>query len=168
MYLAEKDMYPDVTRWWRNYLISYYRRSEVIVSNTSRTVLWKFLQDKGLSSYFKDYLSYEIQVDITGIIKTQKRVFLTFVECKLKPISLRDISQLLGYSVVARPLYSLIVSPRGISKSVNYLLTTFNRYDILKYGDNRSIRVANWNSQRKEIDLTTLIPSGPFVIMSAL
>ena len=156
-------MYPGVIEWFGNYLSAYHKRSKIEVFNTSQVLLSRFLETKDYHRCFREYLTFEIKVDITGIIRTQKRAFLSFIECKLKPITLKDVSQLLGYSRVAQPLYSLIISPKGISKSMNYLLKTFNRYDILEYGQEKSIRVASWNYAKKEIDISTLLPPAKFL-----
>ena len=163
MYDREQEMYPEVIEWFRNYLSAYHKRSKIEVFNTSQLLLSRFLETKDYHRCFREYLTFEIKVDITGIIRTQKRAFLCFIECKLKPITLKDISQLLGYSRVAQPLYSLIISPRGISKSMNYLLKTFNRYDVLKYNEEKSIRVASWDYIKREIDIRTLLPPGKFL-----
>jgi len=156
----ERDLYPDVIRWFSTLLKEKNRHSRVSVFDTSQVSLWKFLKNNGYSMYFKEYLSYEIQVDITGVVLGKKTARLAFIECKLKRITLKDISQLLGYSRVARPYYSIITSPSGISSSVNYLLKCYNRYDILKYDDKRRIRIATWDLVRKEIDLRSILPPG--------
>ncbi len=85
---------------------------------------------------------------------------LAFVECKVAPITLRDVGQLLGYSLVARPLLSFLVSPSGLSDRLATLLLTFGRHDVLTYGRNRMIRLAVWDTARREIDLSTLVPRG--------
>jgi len=101
-----------------------------------------------------------IRVDITVVIATAKTAQLVFIECKTTPITLKDISQLLGYSKVALPLSSLIISPSGISRSVDHLLNVYRRFDTLEYARNRFLIIALWNPTRKELDVKTIIPKG--------
>ena len=164
MYDKENEMYQPTIEWFAQYLSSYHKKASVKVFDTSQVSLLRFLERNNYHHLFQDYITYDIQVDITALVKTKKRAFLSFIECKLKPITLKDISQLLGYSRVAYPLYSLIISPSGISKSVHYLLKTFNRYDVLEYAKGKSIRVAKWNIERNEISTPSLIPPGKFLI----
>lgn len=97
---------------------------------------------------------------MTGIVKTQASVRLAFVECKIGPITLRDLGQLLGYSLVANPEWSYLVSPAGLSECLNRLLVTYGRQDILNYGKNRHMRLATWNTGRGELDIPTTVPRG--------
>lgn len=118
------------------------------------------LRREGVQTFFKDCDAFEIQVDVTGIVKTASAVKLAFVECKIGPITLRDVGQLLGYSLVARPEWSYLISPKGLSDCLNRLLTTYGRQDILRYGKSQSMRLAAWNIDRGEIDLSTVLPKG--------
>jgi len=77
-------------------------------------------------------------------VKPNGEAHLGLVECKLGRINLRDLSQLLGYSRVALPLYSIILSPRGISQSLNLLFNIARRNDILYYSPDRHIFIAKW------------------------
>ena len=88
---------------------------------------------------------------------------LAFVECKMGPITLGDVGQLLGYSLVARPEWSYLVSPEGMSGRLSTLLLTYGRQDVLSYGRDRHIRIARWNIDRNEIDLATLVPKGTHI-----
>ena len=124
--------------------------------DTHSVDLSSFLRKEGLHRHFKDYTAYDIQVDVTGVIETTLTVELAFVECKVGPITLRDVGQLLGYSLVARPVLSLLVSPRGLSDRLRSLLVTFGRQDILGYGDGRAIRLAVWDDLRGEADLSSV------------
>jgi len=149
-YRTEREMYPDVIDWFRNLLSSRFPRSEVTVFDTSRVLLRQFIKRQGLQQHFPDHLFYEIQVDITGIVKSSPKILLAFVECKLNAVNLRDVSQLLGYSRVARPSISVILSPKSCSRSISYLIETFGRTDVLQYDTNRRIRIAKWDTIKKD------------------
>jgi len=160
MYSSEKEMYLEVINWLTNYLKGIYPKRKVEVFDTSRINLCEFIRRKKLSKYFSEFETYVIKVDITGILKYKEKCSLAFVECKSNPISLKDISQLIGYSKVVRPVFSLIVSPVGISSPVNTLINIYRRYDILSYWNDLKIRIAKWNKTTKSIDVATLLPHG--------
>ena len=165
-YTREKQMYPHVRAWLKFYLQSLNARADISTYDTSTVALSRFLESNDLQEFFPQYHSYDIYVDVTGIVQTGNVVSLAFVECKLNPIGLRDISQLLGYSKVASPIYSIITSPAGIGSAITYLLNTYGRLDVLEYAQGRRLKVATWDSDRREIKLPTLIPTGEFNLYS--
>jgi len=156
----EKDMYPAVSKWLERTLKNKYRRADIWVFDTSRIVLSKFLVENGYHVLFNEYQTFEIQVDVTGIIKRENKADLVFVECKRKEISLRDLSQLIGYSKVALPAHSIILSPKGVSKSLSLLFNVWRRYDVLYYAKNKYILIGRWDVDRKELDPSSIIPRG--------
>jgi hypothetical protein len=76
---------------------------------------------------------------------------------------IKNISQLLGYRRVALPFQSIIISPKGISSSVSYLLKAFSRYDVLEYDKDKKIRIAKWDSLKNEIDIRSILPPGEYL-----
>lgn len=163
MYINESELYPDVIRWLERYLKDKHLRTEIKAYDTSRQDLSEFLRRHKLHSFFAEFETYVIKVDITAVIKNNDKCELAFVECKLNPINLKDISQLLGYSKVVKPKYSFIISPSGISAPVNSLIKIFKRYDILEYQKGLKIKIAQWNKVAREIDISTLLPPGEHV-----
>lgn len=157
---SEAVLYKPVAEWLQSYLAGSLRRCEVMAHDTHSTDLSTFLRAQTLQKWFPDWSAYEIKVDVTAVIRSKKSVSLAFAECKKGPITLRDVGQLLGYSLVARPTFSVLVSPEGLSERLSSLLLTFGRQDVLAYGDNRSIRLAQWNLLRREVNLATLLPPG--------
>jgi len=161
LYKNEKEMYPSVCLWFKKMLQSKFKNARIHVEDTSKKVLSKWLLEKGFHSYFSDYQTYEVEVDVTGVImESGKEAYLGFVECKLGKINLRDLSQLLGYSKVVLPLYSIILSPKGVSHSLNLLFNVARRNDILYYSLDRHIFITRWDERKKEIDFSTIIPKG--------
>ena len=153
-------MYPYVSAWFKKILRERFKDAKVYVEDTSKKVLSKWLVEKGFHNLFPNYQTYEIEVDVTGIVEKSDEAHLGLVECKLSRITLRDLSQLLGYSKVALPWYSVILSPRGVSRSMNLLLNVARRNDILYYSTDRNIIIGKWNERRQELDLSSLIPKG--------
>jgi len=162
MYKKEFQMYAPVRDWWERFLKERHERSQVSVYDTSKIVLYRVMQEHHLETFFPDYLTYDVKVDITGVIITKDEAKLALVECKLMPITLRDVGQMLGYSKVTQPLYSLILLPQCLSDPLIRLLKFFQRFDVLDYGNGQRIRLATWNPQRQEILSESLLPPGEF------
>lgn len=160
MNTSESELYPEVIRWLEKYLKGKHPKAEIKAYDTSRQDLSEFLRRHKLHSFFAEFETYVIKVDITAAMKYKDQCDLAFVECKLNPINLKDISQLLGYSKVVKPKYSFIISPAGISAPVNSLIKIFKRYDILEYQKGSKIKIAQWNKVVKEVDISTLLPPG--------
>lgn len=160
MYKSEKAMYPDVRIWLTRSLKSKHMQADVASFITEQKRLSRFLEDKGFHKYFPEYQAFDIKVDVLGVVKGAEKMDLAFVECKLKKITLRDISQLLGYSKVALPRYSLIISPAGISSHVDTLFNVLRRYDVLEYTGGRSILIGTWSEERREVVPPSIIPKG--------
>jgi hypothetical protein len=160
---SETSLYPSVALWLGRYLKGRHPKATTTAHDTHSMELSAFLRKENLHAQFKDYDAYEIQVDVTGIVQTRDSVRLAFVECKVGPITLRDVGQLLGYSLVARPEWSYLLSPAGVSDRLNTLLVTFGRQDVLNYAKNRAIRLATWNVGRSEVEIATLIPKGSHI-----
>jgi len=157
-------MYPDVCAWIRRMLEWKFKNANICVEDTSKKILSKWLVEKGFHNFFPEYQTYEIEVDVTGVVEESGKAYLGLIECKLGRITLRDLSQLLGYSRVALPLYSIIVSPKGISHSLYSLFVVARRNDILYYSADRHIIIGKWNEKAKEIDMASIIPKGSRIL----
>ena len=164
MYKREEEMYPHVIFWLKNLLSEKVKRAKIYVYNSSNINLSNLIEKYNYSKYFSsEYLTYDIKVDVTGIIifEKERKGELALVECKLKPISLKDLSQIIGYSLIVKPFFAIILSPMGISESLYKLLKIYKRTDILKYDTlkQKSIAVAKWIPDRKDVDMSCIIPS---------
>jgi hypothetical protein len=160
MYSREEEMYPDVKNWLKWVLAERCRGWEVFVEDTSRTILSKSLRRMGLHVYFPLYTTFEVKVDITGVVRRNEEARLVLVECKLKRITLGDLSQLLGYSLVVSPAASIIVSPEWLSDGLNQLLNVYGRNEVLEYGKTRRVTIAKWDKAKQDIDYNSIIPKG--------
>jgi len=157
-------MYEDVRSWLDDLLVDNFPKAQVITEITSEYKLSDFLRKNGYQKYFNQHPTFEIFTDVTGIIIHDKRADLFFVECKLQKIQLKDIGQIWGYSKVANPISSLIISPNGNTPSVDTLLLTYDRTDILNYNHNRTIKLAKWDKNKKDMDYGSIIPKGSKLI----
>ena len=159
-YKLEKDMYPAVAKWLTSYLQHKYPKAKVNSYDTSQENLSDFIRRKKLNKYFPEAETYVIKVDITGVVEEEGKCVFGFVECKKTPISLKDISQLIGYSKVFIPCFSIILSPKGISTPINKLINIYRRYDVLTYRDRQMVRIATWNKESGDIETASLLPHG--------
>jgi hypothetical protein len=161
------QMYPDVTKWLCVFLRDRLRGAIIDVRDTHARPLNDYVQRHGLKNYFEDdaWQTYEIRVDVTAFVSRRGKPGLVFVECKTIPISLIHVSQLLGYSRVAKPLSSYLISTAGIGDSVKTLLLRYDRTDILEYywekgKQARSIILAKWDDQSRHIETSSILPVG--------
>lgn len=157
-FIKESSLYNPIKKWLRGFLQQKYKNSDVEVFVLDRSVLCKFLQTIEIQDYFPLYQTFEIRIDILGVIKYRKKHEMVFVEVKSNEITLKDIGQIWGYSQVGKPKFSIIISPKGISDSLS-LLFSHNRYDITKY-DEGKIYICKWNLDRKEVDFSKTYPPG--------
>ena len=155
----EKYLYPYIREWYENYLKSKFKSANITVFDTHNRVLSRFLQEEGLHIYFPLFDTYEIKVDLTGIIEHKKVFDLAFIEVKRKSVSLRDVGQLLGYCRVANPISAFLISPNWISTPLQNLILNYGRENILQYS-NRKIKIAEWNSDSQSINYDKTLPRG--------
>ena len=162
-YKHEKDMYPDVCKWLRQILESRFRDSKIEVHNLSASYLSKFISAHKIGNLPPEWITWDIKVDIVGLIlRSDKTTLLTFVECKNSQLTLAHLSQTLGYSRIALPFLSFLLSPFGLSSSLSSLLQEYKRTDILEYywkkGElPRKIIVAKWDTNSCNIDRNSII-----------
>jgi hypothetical protein len=102
--------------------------------------------------FFPEFTTYKIRQDITGFIEYENKVELVFVECKNEPLTLINLSQLIGYSCIALPILSILIAPQGMGTTLSKLLTSFNRRDILEFRPNKKIQVLKWDYNKQDID----------------
>ncbi len=163
-YSVEREMYPEVQSWLRNLLHRIY--GNAIVADTSQQRLSQVIHRLGLGEKLSsDWGTWDIKVDILGVVSKGEQSRLVFVECKIAPITLQHLCQLLGYCRVAEPEYAYIVSPRGMARSLERLLKIFRREDILTYGSSpqnisKRICIVRWNPYAKLPDPASVFPSG--------
>lgn len=161
-YRQEKLMYPDVAKWFKHLLSVKYKKADVQVVISANEYLSSIIQKYNYNDYFPLFHTYLIQVDIVGFIKMKNMIKIGFVECKLNNINLKDISQLIGYSKVVIPEYSIIISPKGVGNAINSLIKIYKRYEILEYTKDRKIKIAKWDIDKKEVLTETILPPGYF------
>jgi hypothetical protein len=156
----EDSLLAPCRAWLGDFLALRSRGRKVnILPDTEQRPLRNVLTAAGLSGRFDECGAWEARVDVVGVIASDRRADLAFVELKWQAITLRDVGQLLGYCRVCRPAHAFLLSPRGVSGELRRLLTVYGRLDVLQF-ENRSIYVGSWNESRSEPDWSSLIPPG--------
>ena len=156
--MREKDLYPEIERWLKQYLEDRYPRMEIITTHkTSGMTLDTYLSYHNID--VKEAIGLSIKVDIVGIIRSKKKTKLAFVEVKDKPLSLSDLGQLWGYTQLIDPAESFLISSKGLG-GLDKVLKVLKREDLLVYGKKRDkhMKVVKWDSRRGTIDSFSLIP----------
>jgi len=159
--LNEVELYEPVRTWLERILRERYKRMRIRVFDTHKVKLSRLINDLGLHNLFPQFNAWDVKVDITGIASNEKHGYLALVECKVKQLTLRDIGQLLGYSIVVNPILSLLTSPASPTDPLITLLKDYGRLDILQYGpQKRYIRIAKWDDVKDEIIPSSVLPPG--------
>ncbi len=150
-YKSEKDMYIEVCRWLEDFLKDRFSKAHIEVYELSQKPISRFLRTYNRGNFPKEWVTWNIKVDVVGFVHhANKPSDLVFVECKNTKLTLSHLSQLLGYSRIAQPIYSFLVSPIGFSATLISLLQKYQRRDVLEYYWEtgkipRQIVVAQWD-----------------------
>ena len=154
MYKNELDMYPDIIKWLDTNLREKFGRKakKITVFDTHDSDLSNFIINLNYQKFFPEFTTYKIRQDITGFIEYEDKVDLVFVECKNTKLTLISLSQLIGYSCIALPIFSILIAPQGMGTTLSKLLNSFNRKDILEFRPNRKIQVLKWDYNKQDID----------------
>lgn len=147
-------MYPDIVEWLKINLKQKFGKKalKITVLDTHDSDLSNFIMSLSYQKFFPEFSTYKIRQDITGFIEYKDKVDLVFVECKNTSLSLIHLSQLIGYSCIALPIYSILLSPQGMGQTLNKLLKNYNRSDILEFRPNKTILVIKWDKSKQDID----------------
>lgn len=162
-YKSEKDMYPDVCQWLEDFLKDRFRQAEIDVRILAHTPISRFLSTYNRGNFPGEWVTWNIKVDVVGFVHHLNRpTDLVFVECKNTKLTLAHLSQLLGYSRIAQPLYSFLISPAGFSASLVSLLQHYHRRDVLEYHWEpgklpRQVIVAEWEMTSRHLNRHTII-----------
>ena len=162
-YKSEVDMYSDVCQWLEDFLRDRFRQADIDVYDLSRTPISRFLGTYNQGIFPEEWVTWNIRVDVVGFVHhSNKPTDLVFVECKNVRLTVAHLSQLLGYSRVARPLYSFLLSPVGFSSSLVSLLQDYRRLDVLEYHSEqgrmpRQIIIAKWDIAARHLNRNAMI-----------
>ncbi len=159
--MNEKDLYPDIEKWLNQYLTDNYKGCDIITtSESSSKTLDVVLKKYGI--HLDELEGLLIKIDVIGIIQKSKNhdgIKLVFVEVKDELLTLKDLGQLWGYTKLANPIESFLISSEGLG-TLQIIFDVHNRKDLLVYGENseKFMKIVKWDNSRKIIDYSTMIP----------
>lgn len=156
--MKESDLYEPMRRWLEQYLKDNYKGYDIITEDTSLERLDRALARNGIVREMAN--GVDIQIDILGIAKRKNQAKLFFIEAKKTRLTLRDLGQLWAYCKLVDPDEAFLLTSEDLG-SLNKLLNSFHREDLLDFGDNKKVkkmRVGRWDIKKSTIDFTTLIP----------
>ena len=160
----EARLYVPVAQWLSRYLSARHPRSKVFARDCHNINLSRVVRQLQLSERFPQSELWEIKIDVVGIVVSKRHARITPVECKAGKPTLRDVCQLLGYSLVVKPAASLLLSPAPISNGLAQLLRVHGRYDILEYHRGRRLLIAKWIAGRNDMDQASVLPPGEHLL----
>ena len=154
MYRNEIEIYPDLIVWLEKKLKDDFgkKAKKITVLDTHDSDLSNFIIKLKYQRFFADFPTYKIRQDITGFIEYEDKVELILVEVKIGQLKLIDLSQIIGYSCIALPIFSILIAPAGMGSTLAKLLTSFGRKDILEFRPGRKIKVLKWDEKKQDID----------------
>lgn len=156
-------MYPDVCRWLEDFLKSRFKKANIAVHELSQKSISHFIRTYNQGNFPSEWVTWNIKVDVVGFIHyPNKPTELVFIECKNTTLTLAHLSQLLGYSRIARPLFSFLISTVGFSSTLVSLLKEYHRHDVLEYywKDGqlpRQLILAQWDKSSLNLNRNTMI-----------
>ena len=162
-YKSEKDMYPDICQWLDSFLNERYKKAHIEVYELSQIPISRFLRTYNHGNFPAEWVTWNIKVDIVGFVHHSNNLTdLIFVECKNTNLTLSHLSQLIGYSRIAQPISSFLISSTGFSPTLISLLQEYHRRDVLEYHWEqgklpRQVVVAQWDRTKLSLNRNTII-----------
>ena len=155
---SEFELYEPMRLWLHDYLTDKYKKYEVITVDAHSERLDKVLNRYGVVN--DTATGVDIQIDVLGIVRNSKSVKLFFIEAKKTSLTLRDLGQLWAYCKLIDPDEAFLMTSADLG-SLNKLLNTFKREDLLDFGDGKHIKkmkVAVWSLTTNAPEASTMVP----------
>ena len=99
----ERELYPDMEQWLRDYLKDNYKGYEIFVRTTSEQNLDVVLDEIGVLKEFPNVIGIGIQIDVLGVARRKDKTLLFFIEAKKTALNTHDLGQILIYSLICKP-----------------------------------------------------------------
>ena len=156
--MREEELYEPMRVWLEQYLKDKYKRYNVVAIDAHAERLDRVLAKYDIVNEMAN--GVDIQIDILGIARKDSDVKLFFIEAKKTRLTLRDLGQLWAYCKLVDPDEAFLLSSADLG-SLNKLLNSFRREDLLDFGDKKKIkkmRVGKWDMRTNSVDYMTLVP----------
>ena len=155
---SEFELYEPMRLWLEDYLADKYKKCEIITVDAHSERLDKVFNRYGV--IIDTATGVDIQIDVLGIVRNNKSVKLFFIEAKKTSLTLRDLGQLWAYCKLIDPDEAFLMTSSDLG-SLNKLLNTFKREDLLDFGEGKHIKkmkVAIWNLTTNAPEASTVVP----------
>lgn len=156
--MLEEELYEPMRAWLEQYLRDNYKGHEIITIDCHSERL-----DRVLAKYdiiYEQANGVDIQIDVLGIAKKNKKSKLIFIEAKKTKLTLRDLGQLWVYCKLVNPEEAFLMTSADLG-SLRKLVVGFKREDLLDFGDGKKIKkmkICKWNVSRNTPDLDSFLP----------
>lgn len=143
----EQELYAPLTSWFKAHLSKTYGQDALAYDVSSGNLNQFISRDKDLLDVFDYCNNYRIKPDIVGFLHKSKE--MAFIEAKVTALSLKEVGQLMGYCLVAKPVEAWLVSSKSPSASLIRILQAHPI--LLEYAPGKRIKIATWvNGQMQE------------------
>ena len=156
--MREIELYQPMAKWLRRRLEFKYPDSEVIVIDSHSKRLDKVLFENDIN--YPIAIGLDIQIDVLGIVRSEKDIKLFFIEAKKDSLTLKDLGQLWGYCKLINPEEAYLLSSKGLG-ILGKLMKVYNREDLLDYGNKQELKkiyIAKWDIIANNINFMSVIP----------
>ncbi|MCL2050783.1 MAG: hypothetical protein FWG91_03480 [Lachnospiraceae bacterium] len=156
--MLEKDLYGPMRIWLEQYLKDNFKGYEIITVICSNERL-----DRVLANYeiiIEQANGVDIQIDVLGIARKDKKIKLFFIEAKKTNLTLRDLGQLWAYCKLVVPEEAFLLTSADLG-SLRKLVAGFKREDLLDFGDGKKIKkmqIGRWGVGKNGPDLNSFLP----------
>ncbi len=156
--MLEEELYEPMKVWLGQYLKDKYAGYEIIVLDTHSERLDRVLAKYGVVNEMA--IGVDIQIDVLGIARKNKKIKLFFIEAKKTKLTLRDLGQLWAYCKLIDPEEAFLLTSSDFG-SLRKLLIMLKREDLLDFGDGKNIkkmRIGKWSITKNAPELDSIIP----------
>lgn len=140
----EYKTYEPLRVWLEKFLRKNYD-SKSVAWITAEQNLSNFLSglDHKALELVENLDDLRIRPDIVGVIPSTGQ--LAFIESKVTNLNLREVGQLLGYSLVAQPLLSFLISNKPVDTHLDELIK--QHPSLVEYGDGNRLQLLYFNTE---------------------
>lgn len=156
--MREEELYEPMRSWLEQYVKDKYKKYDVVAVDAHSERLDRVLAKYDIVREMAN--GVDIQIDVLAIAKKGKDIKLFFIEAKKTRLTLRDLGQLWAYCKLVDPDEAFLLSSADLG-SLNKLLNSFKREDLLDFGDGKKIkkmRVGKWDVTKNSIEYNSLVP----------
>ncbi|MGN0734216.1 MAG: hypothetical protein ACI4LP_00200 [Anaerovoracaceae bacterium] len=156
--MREEELYEPMRSWLEQYVKDKYKKYDVVAVDAHAERLDRVLAKYDIVREMAN--GVDIQIDVLAIAKKGKDIKLFFIEAKKTRLTLRDLGQLWAYCKLVDPDEAFLLSSADLG-SLNKLLNSFKREDLLDFGDGKKIkkmRVGKWDVTKNSIEYNSLVP----------